>query len=406
MKKKILNLLLFLFLFSFQWGMGQEVFTIESVPIPTNVDGGFLSDPAHYLQEGDYRQIRRLLQSIEKSTTAQVAVVLLPSIGEESSKDFATRLFEHWGIGYQDKDNGLLILSVMDQRRTEFETGYGMEAVLPDAYCYRIGMQKMVPAYQKGDFAGGIMATLQEIKRILEDPESIADIRSNRKISNEAQFVNAIKVYTLINILFHLGLLVWVLLTLYSKTEYYDKYYAIKKVKWVIFMFLFPIPYILVYFLLGRLLKHLRYAPRFSKETGAELRLLTEDEEDDFLEAGQITEEDIGAADYDVWVDETGKDLLILRYLKPFAKYKNCPECNYKTYHLAQTVIIREASYRHDGYGERIYECKNCHYQHKQGFVISRGADSGGGGGFSGGGGGSSSFGGGGSGGGGASVSW
>ena len=393
-------------LFPCQWGISQAAYTIESVPKPTEEDGGFLSDPAHYLEEADYRQIRSFLQSIEKSTTAQVVVVLLPSIGEEHSKDFATALFAHWGIGFQDKDNGLLILSVMDQRRTEFETGYGMEAVLPDAYCYRIGMQKMVPAYQKGDYAGGIMATLQEIKKILEDPASAVDIRSNRKISAEDQFQNFLKIYTIINILFHLGILVWVLLTLYSKTEYYDKYYAIKKVKWIIFIILFPFPYIIVYFLLGKLLKHLRYAPRFSKETGNELRLLSEEEEDDFLEQGQITEEDIGSADYDVWVDETGKDLLILRYLKPFVKYRNCPACSYKTYHLARTVIIREASYRYDGYGERIYECKNCHYQKKKGFRISRGADSGGGGGFSGGGGGGSSFGGGSSGGGGASVSW
>ena len=404
MKNNLVQAILFLLIFTSQWGFSQDIYTVESVPKPTSVDGGFLSDPGQFLEQSDYQSIRSMLLDIEKSTTAQIAVVILPSIGEENSKDFATRLFNHWGIGYQDKDNGLLILSVMDVRKTEFETGYGMEAVLPDVYCYRIGMQKLVPYFQKGDYAGGIIATLTEIQRLLEDPAAISDIRSDRKISQKEQFQKAIRTYALIVILFHIGLLVWILLTLYSKTEYYDKYYSIKKVKWIIFMILFPIPYIIVYFLLGRLLKHLRYAPRFSKETGAELRLLSEEEEDDFLEKGQITEEDIGSADYDVWIDESGSDLLILRYLKPFSKYTKCPECGYRTYYLAQTLVIRRATHRHSGYGQKIYECKNCHYQEKRDFVISR--KSSGGGGFSGGGSGGSSFGGGSSGGGGSSVSW
>ena len=405
MKKYLVINLVSLLLFLGQSGVSQQVFTIDNIPKPTSVDGGFLSDPTHILSAKDYQTIRRLLKDIETSTTAQIAVVLLPSIGQENSKDFATRLFEHWGIGYRDKDNGLLILSVFDQRRTEFETGYGMEAVLPDAYCYRIGMQKMVPAFQKGDYAGGIQATLYEIKRILEDPKAASDIRSNKKLSGRG-LQKALETYITINLLFHLGILVWILLTLWSKTEYYDKYYAIKKVKWVIFCVLFPIPYLLVYFLLGRLLKHLRHAPRYAKESGNPLRLLSEEEEDDFLEKGQITEEEIGSADYDVWVDEQGSDLLILRYKKPFSKYMECPQCHFKTYYRAKKVILKKATYHHDGYGEYTYECKNCHYQQKVQFNIRRHSDSSGGGGFSGGGGGGSSFGGGSSGGGGASVSW
>lgn len=93
--------------------------------------------------------IDSILSRLEDSTNAQVAVVALQSIGDALPKDFANALFKKWGIGYAGKDNGLLILFVFDQRRVEFETGYGLEGLLPDATCGIIQREKMLPAFGK-----------------------------------------------------------------------------------------------------------------------------------------------------------------------------------------------------------------------------------------------------------------
>ncbi len=102
---------------------------------------GYVSDPNNYIPFDDELRINKLLYSLEKQSTAEVAIVMLPSIGAEVPKDFAVRLFENWSIGKEDTDNGLLIVTVMDQRRTEFETGYGLESILTDVICFRIGTQ-------------------------------------------------------------------------------------------------------------------------------------------------------------------------------------------------------------------------------------------------------------------------
>lgn len=109
------------------------------------------------------------------NTTDEVAVVILPTIGSHAAdarytpKTFATELFNLWGIGQKDKDNGLLILMVMDERRVEFETGYGMEGILPDALCKRIQVEYMVPKFKQGDYDAGLSAGVNATLRAIEN---------------------------------------------------------------------------------------------------------------------------------------------------------------------------------------------------------------------------------------------
>ena len=61
----------------------------------------------------------------------------------------------------------LLILVVMDQRRVEFETGYGLEAVLPDIICYRIINENFVPHFKEGDYDSGLISSVDRVKTLL-----------------------------------------------------------------------------------------------------------------------------------------------------------------------------------------------------------------------------------------------
>ena len=142
----------------------QTAYTIESVPNPKNGGSGYVSDPDDILSSADELRLNQLISEMEDSTTAQVAVVIVQSIGTVNPKFFTTELFNHWGIGQADVDNGLLIFTVMDQRRTEFETGYGLEGVLPDVICYRIGMQELVPEFKLGNYGQGLINAVESDK--------------------------------------------------------------------------------------------------------------------------------------------------------------------------------------------------------------------------------------------------
>lgn len=98
-----------------------------------------VSNPDGIITPDDASRINQLLNVVEDSLGIEVAVVAVNSIGDQDARMFATDLFKHWGLGQKSKDNGLLIQLVTEpsQRSVVFETGYGIEGVLPDAICYR-----------------------------------------------------------------------------------------------------------------------------------------------------------------------------------------------------------------------------------------------------------------------------
>jgi uncharacterized protein len=166
--------------------LSAQTYTIETVPDPKSQPSSrFVSDPAGIFPPQITTEIDRFLMELEDSSTAQVAVVVLPSISDEVPKDFAHALFQKWGVGYQDKNNGLLILLVIDQRRVEFETGYGLEGLLPDAECARIQREAMIPYFKKNDYATGTLEGVKEITAILQHPENLQEIRASRQGKNE-----------------------------------------------------------------------------------------------------------------------------------------------------------------------------------------------------------------------------
>jgi uncharacterized protein len=380
-----------------------HVYKVEQVPDPKNNGGGYISDPDGYLSSEDKQAINAAIRRMEDSSTAQVAVVVLHSIGEDIPKDFATKLFNKWGIGQSDVDNGLLILTVIDQRRTEFETGSGLEAVLPDVTCYRIATEQLVPFFKEGKYGAGLLAGLNKISETIRNPNVIEEILSKNKgggIKGGDVFVG----YSIVNAFFHLLTLFYLIFQLGSKKDAYDKYFAIRKGRNYAMVILFPIPFLLIWYWIGRKMKDLRYQPRYSKKTGALMTLVPEDQEDAYMEKGQITEEEIGTVDYDVWVTEDGQDVTILRYKKKKGRYSECPNCKYLTYLQVQSRTISSATTMSSGQREVIMECKNCQHRKRTIEIIPQiSSSSGGSGGSSSGGG---SWGGGSSGGGGGGASW
>ncbi|MBU4293636.1 MAG: TPM domain-containing protein, partial [Actinobacteria bacterium] len=72
-----------------------------------------------------------LAQKVENDTTCQIAVAIVPTLQGISQEEYAVKLFEKWGIGKADKDNGVLILispeGVTGNRPLRIEVGYGLE---------------------------------------------------------------------------------------------------------------------------------------------------------------------------------------------------------------------------------------------------------------------------------------
>ncbi|MCD8101185.1 MAG: TPM domain-containing protein [Alistipes sp.] len=150
-----------------------QVYTVDEVPDVHRYDGRrYVSDPAGILPAADVSRLDALAAGIETATGAQTAVVVVPSIGNDTPEDFAVRLFEKWGIGSKKQDTGLLLLLATEDRLVRFEVGYGLEGVLTDALSKRIQTQRMNPYLTRGDWGGGLVAGLTAVEELLTDPSS------------------------------------------------------------------------------------------------------------------------------------------------------------------------------------------------------------------------------------------
>jgi uncharacterized protein len=147
-------------------------YTVETVPNTKLVNNSYVSNPDGILSESTVNQLNIILGKLEAESTAQVAVVMLTSIGSEDIFDFAQELFVKWGIGQKDKDNGLLILFVLDQRTIRFHTGFGIEGVLPDIVCKHIQEESMVPYFRESDYDKGMLMGVESVVKILSNPEA------------------------------------------------------------------------------------------------------------------------------------------------------------------------------------------------------------------------------------------
>jgi uncharacterized protein len=140
---------------------------LTAIPDPKTLGEAYVSDPDSRLASATVLALNTQLDSLDRSGRAHIDVVLVNSIGEAVPKTAATALFNKWKIGRKDTDNGLLMLLVLDQRRIEFETGYGLEGDLPDIICYRIQQRCMVPALRADRYDEAVQQGVAAIIRHL-----------------------------------------------------------------------------------------------------------------------------------------------------------------------------------------------------------------------------------------------
>lgn len=143
--------------------------TVDEVPNVHLKDARqYVTDPSAILSTVARDSINLMLGQLEQGSGIEVAVVMLPSIGNDDIFDFAHNLFRKWGIGKKKENNGLLVLFVMDQHKVRFTTGYGLEGTLTDALSKRIQMNEMVPAFKEGKWDEGMVKGVRATVAILK----------------------------------------------------------------------------------------------------------------------------------------------------------------------------------------------------------------------------------------------
>ena len=140
----------------------DKIYTPQNLPkVHLQNKFRYLCDPQGYISPTATDSIDRMLYRLEQQTGIETVVAVVPSIGDNTCFDFCHELLNSWGVGKKGKDNGLVILLVIDQRCIQFYTGYGLEGPLPDAICKRIQTQAMLPYLKEERWSEGMVSGVQ-----------------------------------------------------------------------------------------------------------------------------------------------------------------------------------------------------------------------------------------------------
>jgi uncharacterized protein len=174
MKQSLLYVLL---IFSFSMpGCGQkdkkEQATNQVVnPVIPDKPIGWVSDFEKIFSPAEIASLDSIISEHEVKTTNEIAIVTFPldTFGIKTPEDFdkfSLSLFQQWGIGKKDKNNGIGILLSIQLRKIRIEVGYGLEAKLTNEEAQEIINTIILPEIKKGKYYTGILSGL---KAILEE---------------------------------------------------------------------------------------------------------------------------------------------------------------------------------------------------------------------------------------------
>lgn len=135
------------------FALTQSAAAQKTLPKPRN----HVDDRANVLEPGVERALDGYLTELEQKTGAQVILLTLDTTSGEDLFAFAQRHAETWKLGQKGKDNGVLIVLALKDRKFRIQTGYGLEGALPDGWLNaNVQQAHFVPNFKRGDYAAGL----------------------------------------------------------------------------------------------------------------------------------------------------------------------------------------------------------------------------------------------------------
>jgi uncharacterized protein len=295
----------------------------------------YVNDFADLIGNEVESDMNSILQDLRNTAGVEATVVTIDSFQDYDTIDsnfeqFATSLFNTWGVGDDDSD-GVMILMGVEDRKIRVEVGVSYERTLND------DMQDIIddyalPRFRKGDYEAGIYDTLIQVADVIKAEKGVFEadatpfsgtsqtnpqpVVSTRDASAEGVQVSTPVALGGLAALAGGGFL------------------GIRRI--------------------------MRFRPRKCPSCGTQMHRLDEYTDDEFLDQGQRTEESLGSVDYDVWkCDSCGTHQVFNYYGLSF--YSHCPQCGYKAA-SNESRVIDSASCYHSGLREVTQRCGNCSY--------------------------------------------
>lgn len=205
--------------------MAVIVATAQIPPRPKTADD-LIYDNAHVIDSANYSVIRDSLRNLYMYNKTQVVVLTVESLDGMEIEDFCQQVFQEWGIGDKELNNGVLIVIKPKTKssggQVRIHTGYGAEGALPDLLCKKIQTDSMIPAFKENNYGLAVRKAVSLISPAMkgEYPQEIATFLQEKQKEKESNSRIAVIVYSILYIL--LCGLIWYFFFMPTKADWYS----------------------------------------------------------------------------------------------------------------------------------------------------------------------------------------
>lgn len=166
---------------------------------------GPVTDLVGVLDGNARSRLSGIVDRVRERTGAEFAILIVPSTAPDQIQDYSIAVFDRWKIGQKGKDNGLLFVTALQDRRLWITTGYGLEAILPDGKIGEIRDREIVPFFRAGRYAEGIVRGTEALAAVVMGqggPQRPLSARSDRRASFGSHWTGTLLAVFVLLILF------------------------------------------------------------------------------------------------------------------------------------------------------------------------------------------------------------
>jgi murein DD-endopeptidase MepM/ murein hydrolase activator NlpD len=146
----------------------EESATVDKFVIGYPDPIGFINDFANIIDKEYEDKLITLIEDLENKTSAEIAVVTVDSLAGVTIDEYSYELFNKWGIGKKNKNNGVLLLIAVNEKSVRIEVGLGLEGIITDYIAGKILDDLVIPKFKEGNFNQGIYNCVEEIAKYIE----------------------------------------------------------------------------------------------------------------------------------------------------------------------------------------------------------------------------------------------
>jgi uncharacterized protein len=170
--------------------------------------GLHVHDEAHILTQATVDKLEHQLIAFQDSTSNEIAILIVAALDGESLEDYSLKVVEKWQLGKKAKDNGALLLIVVDEHKMRIETGYGLEGVLTDAICSRIIRNEIAPYFRQNNYDEGVTNGINAIERAIGKEYSADEEGSETTLTAKERILIGVFIFGILSVFTFLALFI------------------------------------------------------------------------------------------------------------------------------------------------------------------------------------------------------